>query len=240
MPQVTEVNLEPLRCYVVGGGMNYIRMLYEAGIRGATDVEDADFVMFTGGEDVDPKFYGEKPLRGTNYNTARDERERAIFEQAKKSGVPMVGICRGGQFLNVMSGGKLWQDVDNHAIGGVHDIEDHAYGLSHLKVTSTHHQMMNPAEDGLILASAARSTYRTAEGIHATVYGDNGSAGVHDDDVEVVWYDKTKCLCFQPHPEYLISTVPDEVRTMTRDYFLDLLDDYVLAAINSGSKRTRK
>jgi len=54
----------------------------------------------------------------------------------------MVGICRGSQFLTVMSGGRLFQDVSGHAIMGTHLIK--FKDGSSLGITSTHHQMMNP------------------------------------------------------------------------------------------------
>jgi len=66
-------------------------------------------VVFTGGADVSPFMYGEKKLSVTCNDEHRDEQEKLFFERYTK--VPKVGICRGGQFLNVMNGGKMWQHV---------------------------------------------------------------------------------------------------------------------------------
>ncbi len=138
-----------LRVFVVGGGFDYIKMFKDAGFKGARSVDDADVICFTGGEDVDPSLYGEKCLAGTNYNVRRDEYDADIYGQAVALKKPMVGICRGGQFLNVMEGGKMWQDVNNHA-GRIHDVVDIKSGKVVEGMTSTHHQQMIPAENNVL------------------------------------------------------------------------------------------
>lgn len=205
---------DPLRMYVVGGGMEYIRMFHEAGFRGAKNIDEADVVCFTGGEDVDPQLYGERALTCTRYNTARDTYEIDVFSNALQLDVPIIGICRGAQFVNVMNGGKLWQDVDNHAISGTHDIVDQITGEVVKGMTSTHHQQMIPDKTGTVLALAGLSTTKISAGKEIN------RATPALDDVEVVWYEDTKSLCFQPHPEFGHGPC--------RDYFLKLVDDYIL------------
>ena len=56
------------RVYVVGGGYEYIRMLFNLGYDGAKGLEDADVVLFTGGEDVNPELYGEVCMAKTNFS----------------------------------------------------------------------------------------------------------------------------------------------------------------------------
>ena len=206
--------VEPLRMYVVGGGMDYIRMFFEAGFRGAKNLDEADVVCFTGGEDVDPQLYGERALTCTRFNTARDQYEMDVFANALQLDVPMIGICRGAQFLNVMNSGKLWQDVNNHAICGTHPIIDQETGEEIPGMTSTHHQQMIPNASGKVLALAGLSTNKISAGREVA------RAEPALDDVEVVWYEETASLCFQPHPEYSHG--------QCRDYFLGLVDKYVL------------
>ena len=205
-----------LRVLVVGGGFQYLKMFFDAGFKGATSVEDADIICFTGGEDVDPRFYAEKPIPETYYNTKRDELEAQIYGYALGAKKPMIGICRGSQFLNVMNGGKLWQDVNNHAIRGGHDVIDLRSGEVKHNMTSTHHQQMRPADDGEILALASLSTRK----VSATEKVEREEP--EQDDVEVVWYPGSLCLCFQPHPEFQHGDC--------RNYFLDLVDEYILPA----------
>lgn len=205
--------VEPLRVFVVGGGYLYIQMFYEAGFVGARSVEDADIICFTGGEDVDPSLYGEQPLNTTNYNPRRDSEEMVIFADAAALGKPMVGICRGGQFLNVMNGGKMWQHVNNHA-GRNHSVVDSESGRTVPDMTSTHHQMMIMGDSGIMLAQAQLCTYRQndKETIRCQVPELN--------DAEAIWYAQTNCLCFQPHPEYH--------KGACRDYFFELFNKYIV------------
>lgn len=218
---MTEVEMrkDPLRVFVVGGGFMYIQMFSEAGFKGSRTVEDADIVCFTGGEDVDPDFYGEEPIEGTHFNTKRDNYEAGLFGEALALKKPMVGICRGAQFLNVMNGGGLWQDVNNHA-GGNHPVIDMRTGKTVEGMTSTHHQQMRAdlsAEVGAeIVAVAALSTRKESQSEKMT------RATPEKDDMEVLWYPESLTLCFQPHPEFGHGAC--------RDYFLGLLDDYVVPA----------
>jgi len=204
-----------LRVLVVGGGFQYLKMFYDAGLKGAKDVGDADIICFTGGEDVDPSYYSEEKVPGTHSNTSRDAREAMIYSEALVRNKPMVGICRGAQFLNVMNGGKLWQDVNNHA-GRSHSVVDFRTGELVHDMTSTHHQQMREGPDCDIVAAAELSTKKVA----ATEIIDRDEPQV--DDLEVLWYPKSLSLCFQPHPEFQDGNC--------RDYFLQLFDDYIMPA----------
>lgn len=211
------INIGDLRVLVVGGGFQYIKMFADAGFKGATGVEDADIICFTGGEDVDPSLYGEEAIPETYCNPARDEREAEIYGEAAGLGKPMCGICRGAQFINVMNGGKLWQDVNNHARAGGHDVLDVRTGEIKKNMTSTHHQMMIPAADGEILAVASLSTKKKSMSETRLL-----PAPEENGDVEVVWYQGSNSLAFQPHPEF--------AQGECRKYFLDLVDEYILPA----------
>ena len=196
---------------VVGGNMGVTQMFMQAGFGIVAELEKADIVCFTGGADVNPELYGEPNVK-SYVDKDRDLREQAVFEACKAMNLPMVGICRGAQLLNVLSGGRMWQDVDNHAIGDTHQLNCSHTGEIY-DVSSTHHQMMRPSEDALVLATAKLSTYKLS--------GADGLVKMTDKDfdVEVAWYPKTKCLCFQPHPEFF-NTGDD-----CFDYFFTLVGD---------------
>ncbi len=70
-------------------------------------------LVLCGGEDVDPRLYGEEPLPAANVEVAprRDALEWELLEAARARRVPVWGICRGFQVLNVFFGGSLWQDL---------------------------------------------------------------------------------------------------------------------------------
>jgi len=118
----------------------YTEMFKDQGWFPTNKISSANLIQFTGGEDVTPALYNELPHSRTNSNPQRDKKEAIIFHIAKARGIPMAGICRGGQFLNVMCGGSLWQDVDGHGIQGTHKAKCEITGQI-LDVTSTHHQI---------------------------------------------------------------------------------------------------
>lgn len=193
---------------IVNPNSQYVHMFKQRGWEVVDRLSDADLVQFTGGEDVTPSYYNTVQHPTTHCNPTRDAFEKVIFEKCLAAGIPMVGICRGGQFLNVMSGGGMHQDVDNHAIGGTHLAFDETGRV--VNVSSTHHQMMWPSDDATIVAFASEASYR--ENVYAI-------EGTFDDDVEVVYYKNTNCLCFQPHPEY--PGFDD-----CQDYYFELIDRY--------------
>jgi gamma-glutamyl-gamma-aminobutyrate hydrolase PuuD len=165
----------------------------------------ADVIQFTGGEDVNPALYDEVPHPMTYFHNNRDEYCIDLFQYAKANGIKMAGICRGGQFLNVINGGKMFQHCDGHGIWGVHDATIIENG-NIVQVTSTHHQIMRPNRDkGIVLMEAEKlGTFKE----HMEMYDDGGKPRwtienkPEEDDVEAVFYPDTMSLCFQPHPEY--------------------------------------
>lgn len=177
----------------------------------AKNIAAADVVIFVGGADINPALYGEEPLRGIHFNAGSDKRDLIGWREAKDK--IKVGICRGGQFLNVMNGGKLWQDVDGHT--GSHYLVDKSTGKE-WKVSSTHHQQFRPAVGAVTIATARQSKHKHSETMDWFIKQPGESRSKLDEyfeiDHEVLWYPKTQTLCFQPHPEY-------ELPETTAEYF---------------------
>jgi len=189
------------KVYIVGGGFSYARMFQAAGYELVDSAEKADIIQFTGGSDVSPQLYGEHQHETTWSSKARDAEELAVFNACKERGQFMAGICRGGQFLNVMNGGKMYQDVYNHAIPGTHPVVDLETG-NEFPCTSTHHQMMRIGKKGKLLAQS--SEMRSTIKLHMSEIGKKrGLLVAKNDEVEVesVYYPETRSFCFQPHPE---------------------------------------
>ena len=186
------------KVYIVGGGLDFTKMFTQRKWDITQDLFSCDLIQLTGGSDVSPSFYGEIPHKLTHSNLIRDKRERIIFNIALKHKIPMAGVCRGGQFLNIMNGGTMWQHVDGHVGVGVHKTVDMETGES-FYATSTHHQLMNPHKSGKVLAVARESTRKEKIGKNGQIISLLSSDG---HDVEVMFYLKSKSLCFQPHPEY--------------------------------------
>jgi len=178
---------------IIDGGGAYQNLFVNMGFQVVKMVHEADLVVFTGGADVTPSYYGHAKHHSTHSDAARDEYESGIFQVCLQKKIPMVGICRGGQLLNVLSGGEMYQDVSKHGMS--HHIVDLETGET-IYVSSTHHQMMKPYEKGLLVATSNQGGSR--EWWDGQVFTRN----VSEEDVEVVWYEHTKSLCFQPHPEF--------------------------------------
>ena len=105
-----------------------------------TDPDSVALVVFTGGADVSPSLYGQEASRDTSCVPRRDIYETIAFHRAKALNKPMVGICRGAQFLCVMAGGKLCQHLTGHHMSHCMELWDGR----RFEVSSTHHQMMLP------------------------------------------------------------------------------------------------
>ena len=74
-----------------------------------------DGLLLSGGADIDPARYGAPDLGSVSIERERDELEAAAWAAAETRALPVFGICRGFQAINVFAGGTLLQDVPGHA-----------------------------------------------------------------------------------------------------------------------------
>ena len=128
-----------------------------------------DGFLFTGGHDVSPDVYGQESLPGLIVSCPkRDRMETVVLRKAMNADKPILGICRGIQFINAALGGTLYQDLptqhpsdvehhqtppyDKHA-HSVSVITDsplyQCLGTDQLPVNSYHHQAVNRLAPGL-------------------------------------------------------------------------------------------
>lgn len=224
-----------IKVLVVGGADHYAKVLEKFKL--VKDIAEANLVIFTGGEDVDPALYGEKAHSTTHFNVERDTYEKTIFDLASEKKIPMLGICRGSQFLTVMNGGKLIQHVTGHNKGD-HEIiilDPEFIGLKEkeediIQMSSTHHQMMYPysldPDDYHIIAFSEKDL--------SNVYWKNNLEQYSDEEeeleeCEIVFYKKTKCLAIQGHPESMLDNhlTTKAVRAIIETYLFCEIDwDY--------------
>ena len=205
------------KVYVVGGSINYANWLVD--FENINNMADADLVMFTGGSDIHPSLYGEKEIgMYTSFNMRRDEEEILQYQRAKDKGLPMIGICRGAQFLTAMSGGKLIQ----HQLspGSLHPI--YTWDDSVCQISSLHHQAMYPynmEEDEYKLIAWAQN--------HSTLHWNGKNQEISDKpfkEAEIVYYPKTRSLCIQGHPEMMSSVVYPDTFEFLDDLVERLID----------------
>jgi putative glutamine amidotransferase len=74
-----------------------------------------DGLLLSGGADLEPALYAQTPQGAAGVDPLRDELEQAAWLEADRRAVPVLGICRGLQAINVFLGGSLLQDVPSHA-----------------------------------------------------------------------------------------------------------------------------
>ncbi len=84
--------------------------------------ETVDGILFSGGGDVHPKYYGSQVEDSATFcpEPERDVFELALFDVAIRKSIPMLGICRGIQLMAVALGGGLLQKVKGHSGGVLH------------------------------------------------------------------------------------------------------------------------
>lgn len=75
-------------------------------------IDIVDGIYFSGGPDINPMFFNEDPINGLGRtNIIRDEFEIELFKKAYEKKLPILGICRGIQVINVAAGGTIYQDL---------------------------------------------------------------------------------------------------------------------------------
>lgn len=148
-----------------------------------------DGLVLSGGGDIDPARYGAARDAATGpASAARDGAELALCIAALASGLPLLGICRGLQVINVALGGTLHQHLpdltghDGHSPGegryGSHEVIvapgsrlARVLGRTELAVPTHHHQAIDKLGDGLM------ATARAADGIIEAVEWDAADTG---------------------------------------------------------------
>lgn len=96
-----------------GGEVVWLEPDAAAGTDPAEILRDVDALLLSGGVDPDPRLYGEEQIDGARVeiDPARDAAELPLIRAALDADVPMLGICRGIQMVNVAAGGSLYQDL---------------------------------------------------------------------------------------------------------------------------------
>jgi putative glutamine amidotransferase len=136
-----------------------------------------DGIIFSGGEGVGPIKFGENPSKAiSNINYLRDNFELALFKEAYKRDMPILGVCRGAQLINVALRGNLYQDIfseipncHGHMPSGMQvydlfhliDIEENSklfdiFKATELEVNSFHHQAIKDLGEDLKVTATAK------------------------------------------------------------------------------------
>jgi putative glutamine amidotransferase len=196
----TGVNAAYVRSVLSAGGVPIILSPILGPSYAARALEGADGLLLTGGEDIHPAWYGAEPSPHLYPpSRERDLFELALLAAARQRELPILGICRGIQLVNVALGGTLFQDLPSeragpvsHDPGAARDARTHevrlqpgsraaaALGGTTVAVNSFHHQAIE----------------RLASGLTATGWSEDGLIEAVETGPDAPWL-----LAVQWHPE---------------------------------------
>lgn len=132
-------------------------------------LDQVDGLLLSGGVDLSPLLYGEHLMDASyRYDKRRDANDLLFYRAARKRGMPILGICRGHQLINIAEGGTLYQDIPSqvdtkilHSASPEQQDMEHmisitpgselfqALGTEELLVNSVHHQAVKDLADTL-------------------------------------------------------------------------------------------
>ena len=225
---------KPLRIALSSGSPNYVNWVH----RGDSTIEiidlkdmnpdsaikllsSCDGIIFTGGEDVVPSYYGKGfDSARCESNPARDVLEMALIKEAMGLKMPVFGVCRGQQILNVALGGTLIVDIPTDKPGNVlHRCED--YTRCFHKITAIKGSQLfltSQADTGTVTTNHHQAIEKPAPEIRITAWSADSTAEAME------WADpegKSFLMTVQWHPERMDTISP---------FSMPLIKKFLLAA----------
>lgn len=190
------------KVYVVGPQKGYASWM-EGSI--TSNMEEADVVLFTGGEDINPNLYGDVLGQYTGFSDSRDRFELEAWNKATKLNKVIFGTCRGAQLSCAMAGGRLVQHLRHPS---THRMT--LYDNSEISTNSLHHQLQYP----YTIPSNEYYIIGYSEGLSKYHLDGNGNEmplpaikDINDNEFvvepEFIYYKKVKSLSIQGHPEMM-------------------------------------
>lgn len=184
------------------------------------DIKQCHGFVLTGGVDIDPAFYGGLdgyPHRPNSFQTDRDQFEATVYHYAVQHNLPVLGICRGLQLVNVLEGGELVQDLGEEA------------NATHKKDTSDKQHEVSIVPGTLLHEISGESSGRVNSAHHQAVdagtLSENLQANaMYENLVEGLEFrDKTGkpfMLCVQWHPERMPDKESSALSQKIKEQFI--------------------
>lgn len=193
----------------------------------------SDGLLLTGGADLQPCLYREPRLPGIDLDppvAERDQMEWDLLHHARAAGIPVFGVCRGFQMLNVFLGGTLYQDLAAQRGAGGHDcFADRGFALDHFAHTVVAAETAHPFADRIRSWAPLETNSRHHQGIKELAAGLVACAHAADGVLEAAatpadgWWARG----VQWHPENLVGRAEHRA----------LFADFVAAATASRQRR---
>jgi putative glutamine amidotransferase len=159
---------------VASGGMPVL--LPPVGEWGAAEVSRLDGLVLAGGPDVDPARYHQAPDATTDRpRPERDEAELRLLDAALGSGVPVLGVCRGMQVMNIGLGGTLRQHIPDELGHTAHRPELGTFGRVGVKVAAESALAAIIGQEVGVRCHHHQAVDRLGDGLAAVAWADDGS-----------------------------------------------------------------
>lgn len=205
---------------------DYVESIRRAGgdpcvldMNGSASLENLDGVLLSGGGDIDPVLYHERRHPKTNDpDPARDTFELDLARLALANNIPMLGVCRGLQVVNVAGGGTLIQDIPseiNHALS--HEVNSPLYAIAHEVWVARGSSLSSVMQEQLVDGEVLQVNSRHHQAIKETAAGFDVSATAPDGVIEAIERPGSRfCIAVQWHPENFWRT--GEFRSLFEEF----------------------
>ncbi len=188
----------------------------------AAEMQMLDGVLLPGGGDIDPRLYGQDPEDSLyDVNREQDHLDVDVARATIDAGLPLLGVCRGHQLLNVVYGGTLIQDMGptsvTHSGLDPHDPAASEWAWHDVRLTAgSKTAALYGAPGGTTIKIASghhQAVDRVGEGLMVTAVADDGTVEALEDPTRWV-------ASVQWHPE--ASLIPDAERLLPFEKFVDV------------------
>jgi putative glutamine amidotransferase len=170
------VNEDYVDSVIKNGGIPYIIPFNEDPDVTAAQIANVDGLILSGGHDIDPRLYGEESLQKIGMIwPERDRFDIRLLTGAEQRHLPVLGICRGAQLINVAHGGSLYQDLSYRQERTLKHDQGHTPTLAtqtaelidgsylaklfaekEISINSFHHQLIKNMGKGLAISAQAK------------------------------------------------------------------------------------
>lgn len=193
--------------------LEYMLGMVSRPLKSVKDIDGISLLVLFGGEDISTCWYNERPVyANAEYAPSlREQREVQLIDACIERGIPILGICRGAQFMCAYLGGRVWQHVENHARGD-HKMYSTA-SKQEYTTNSYHHQMMVPTYEMQVLFYA--------DWLSPSKCSEVSVMTIEDKEAEIVYHSGKKVLMIQGHPEWVDQN--HDLFNLTKSLVKDLL-----------------